>query len=104
MAIQQTITFTKSDGAFANYTEAQADINSAVTETSQKTALEAARTAGDFTVVAEFDPINQQVTYVRTWDEDGYNAYKASHTTTGNANKTALEASGWTVTEAVATV
>ena len=102
MAIQQTVVFTKADGSFADPAEIQAAISADLVDSTQKSALDAARTSGEFTVVSDFDPIAQQMTLVRTWNEDAFNAYKAAHP--GTANSSGLESAGWDITESIATV
>lgn len=103
MAIQQTVTLTKADGAFADYAEAATALRS-LADASLLTSLDTSRTGGDFTVVAGFDPDTQTLTLVRTWDEDAYNAYKTATSGASVNSQSAMEAAGWTVTEAQATV
>ena len=103
MAIQQTITLEKPAGSFSEQEEAIASIRSLI-DSSVLTVIDNARNSGDFTTVADWDPVAQQITFVRTWNEDAYNAYNtaiADSSADGIAN---LEANGWTITQSVATV
>jgi len=103
MAIQQTITLEKPAGSFSAQEEAIASIRSLV-DSSVLAAIDNARTSGDFTTVANWDPVAQQITFVRTWNEDAYNAYAAAIAGSKDTQMASLEADGWTVTEVVATV
>jgi hypothetical protein len=102
MAIQQTVVFTKAEGSFSDLAEMQTAILADLVDSTQKSALDTARSSEEFTVVSDFDPIAQQMTLVRTWNEDAFNAYKAAHP--GTANSSSLESAGWDVTESIATV
>lgn len=104
MAIQQTITYTKSDGTFTDVEEARLDILSAVTNTSQTLRLNDAKVAGHFTVALNFDADTQVLTFVRTWDEDQYNTYTTLTASAATSNKASIESAGWTVSESITTV
>lgn len=104
MAIQQTVTYTKSDGTFTTLEDARLNVLAAISDTSQMTALSDANIAGDFTVSLNFDADTQVLTFVRTWDEDQYNAYASAQSSAATANKASIESAGWTVSESVTTV
>jgi len=104
MAIQQTVTYTKSDGTFTELEDARLNILDAVSDTSQTTALSDANMAGHFTVTLNFDADTQVLTFIRTWDEDQYTSYTTATSSAATANKASIESAGWTVTEATATV
>ena len=104
MAIQQTVTYTKSDGTFTELEDARLNILDAVSDASQMTALSDANIAGHFTVALNFDADTQVLTFVRTWDEDQYTSYTTATSSAATANKASIESAGWTVSESVTTV
>lgn len=104
MAIQQTVTYTKSDGTFTQLEDARLNILDLLSDASQKTALSDANLAGHFTLALNFDVDTQVLTFVRTWDEDQYNSYTSATSSSATANKASIESAGWTVAESIATV
>lgn len=102
MAVIHTINVSKSDEMFADAAEARAAIRTVMNNEDYHDELGALQDSGALMVAESFDAGTQTYTLVRTWQDDAYATWGTATTNSDSiANKSALEAAGYTVTSSI---